>query len=103
MSDESVIYAVAGHVATITLNRPEQRNALNYEAYDRLEAAFRRAVVEPEVRCVIVTGADPAFCSGDDAGRSWPAPSPSPQPLVRRSCATARRRPPWRRSSATSR
>jgi enoyl-CoA hydratase/carnithine racemase len=66
MTSESVLYDVADHVATITLNRPEQRNALNYDAYDRLEAAFRRAVAEPEVRCVIVTGADPAFCSGDD-------------------------------------
>lgn len=66
MTSESVLYDVADHVATITLNRPEQRNALNYEAYDRLEAAFRRAVAEPGVRCVIVTGADPAFCSGDD-------------------------------------
>jgi len=87
MSDESVIYAVAGHVATITLNRPEQRNALNYEAYDRLEAAFRRAVVEPEVRCVIVTGADPAFCSGDDvreimAGPKSVSAAPS-APVVR--------------------
>lgn len=66
MTSESVLYDVADHVATITLNRPEQRNALNYDAYDRLEAAFRRAVAETEVRCVIVTGADPAFCSGDD-------------------------------------
>lgn len=66
MTSESVLYDVAHHVATITLNRPEQRSALNYDAYDRLEAAFRRAVAEPEVRCVIVTGVDPAFCSGDD-------------------------------------
>jgi len=63
---DSVLYAVEDHVATITLNRPERRNALNFEAYDRLEAAFRRAVHDPEARCVIVTGADPAFCSGDD-------------------------------------
>ena len=87
MSGESVLYAVADHVATITLNRPEQRNALNYDAYDRLEAAFRRAVAEPEVRCVIVTGADPAFCSGDDvreimAGPKAVSTAPS-APVVR--------------------
>lgn len=63
---ESVTYAVADHVATITLNRPEQRNALSRDAYARLEAAFRRAVTDSAARCVIVTGADPAFCSGDD-------------------------------------
>ena len=63
---ESVLYEVQDHIATITLNRPERRNALNFEAYDRLEAAFRRAVNDPDARCVIVTGTDPAFCSGDD-------------------------------------
>lgn len=63
---DSVTYAVTDHVATITLNRPEQRNALSRDAYARLEAAFRRAVTDVEARCVIVTGADPAFCSGDD-------------------------------------
>ncbi len=63
---DSVLFEVSDHVATITLNRPERRNALNRDAYDRLEAAFRQVVAEPQVRCVIVTGADPAFCSGDD-------------------------------------
>jgi enoyl-CoA hydratase/carnithine racemase len=59
-------YAIDDHVATITLNRPERRNALNYRAYDELEASFRMASSDLTVRCVIVTGADPAFCSGDD-------------------------------------
>jgi enoyl-CoA hydratase/carnithine racemase len=61
-----VLCAVEGHVATITLNRPERRNALNYRAYDELEQAFRTASADRDVRAVIVTGADPAFCSGDD-------------------------------------
>lgn len=65
---ESVLYEVADHVATITLNRPERRNALNWDAYARLEAAFRRVGDDEDARCVIVTGADPAFCSGDDVG-----------------------------------
>ncbi|MFI4973318.1 MAG: enoyl-CoA hydratase/isomerase family protein [Caulobacterales bacterium] len=63
---ELVKLELADHVVTITLNRPERRNALNYQAYAELEAAFRAATAEPEARCVIVTGADPAFCSGDD-------------------------------------
>lgn len=62
----TVLYEVVDHVAIITLNRPAQRNALNWDAYDRLEKALRRAVTDPQARCVIVTGADPAFCSGDD-------------------------------------
>ena len=66
MSQDTVTYAVEDHVAIITLNRPEQRNALNWDAYARLEQHLRRAVTDTEARCVIVTGADPAFCSGDD-------------------------------------
>lgn len=73
---ELVRYAVADHVATITLNRPERRNALNYPAYAALEAALKRASSENEVRCVIVTGADPAFCSGDDVREIMAGPKP---------------------------
>jgi enoyl-CoA hydratase/carnithine racemase len=60
------LYQVKDHVGRITLNRPERRNALNRQAYAELESAFRYANDDPDVRCVIVTGADPAFCSGDD-------------------------------------
>ncbi len=56
--NESVTYRVEDHVAVITLNRPEQRNALNFDAYDRLERAFRQAVRDPDARCVIVTGGE---------------------------------------------
>jgi len=63
-----------GHVAVITLDRPHRRNALNYRAYDQLEAAFRAASADPDVRCVVVTGADPAFCSGDDVGEIMAGP-----------------------------
>jgi len=63
---EPILSEVMEHVATITLNRPERRNALNFEAYARLEGAFRDVQRDPEVRCVILTGADPSFCSGDD-------------------------------------
>ena len=84
---ESVLYDVADHIATITLNRPEQRNALNFEAYDRLEAAFRQAVRDDDARCVVVTGTDPAFCSGDDVREIMAGPkavsATPPPPTVR--------------------
>ena len=67
-------YALADHILTITLNRPERRNALNWRAYDELESAFLTADADPAVRCVIVTGADPAFCSGDDVTAIMAAP-----------------------------
>jgi enoyl-CoA hydratase/carnithine racemase len=71
-----VTYAVENHVATITLNRPERRNALNFPAYAELETALRAAVADPDARCVVVTGADPAFCSGDDVLEIMAAPRP---------------------------
>ncbi|HEY2047765.1 MAG TPA: enoyl-CoA hydratase-related protein [Caulobacteraceae bacterium] len=84
---ESVLWEIEAGVATITLNRPERRNALNFEAYDALERALRRAVSDDDVRCVIVTGADPAFCSGDDVREILAAPRPAPErptsPVVR--------------------
>ncbi len=61
-----LIYEVEDHVATVTLNRPEAMNALTRSLYAQLEQAFRDAHRDPEVRCVIVTGAGRAFCSGDD-------------------------------------
>ena len=71
---ESVVARLTDHVAILTLNRPHRRNALNYQAYDQLEASLRAASDDPEVRCVVVTGADPAFCSGDDVGEIMAGP-----------------------------
>jgi enoyl-CoA hydratase/carnithine racemase len=62
MSSDEVIYEVHDHVGVITINRPEARNALNWSAYAALESAVR----ESTARCLVVTGTDPAFCSGDD-------------------------------------
>jgi enoyl-CoA hydratase len=55
-------YRVNGPVGVITLNRPEARNALTRTTYAELEETVRAATV----RCLVITGADPAFCSGDD-------------------------------------
>src|SRR5947199_8053033 len=55
-------YDVDGDVGVITLNRPEARNALTRTTYAELEDAVRTTTA----RCLVVTGTDPAFCSGDD-------------------------------------
>ena len=55
-----------GPVAVLTLNRPERRNALARAMVDQLSDALARAAVEPSVRAVIITGADPVFCAGMD-------------------------------------
>lgn len=68
-------FEITEHVATVTLNRPERRNALNFRAYDELESAFRLCSADTDIRCMIVTGADPSFCSGDDVREIMAGPS----------------------------
>jgi enoyl-CoA hydratase len=64
---ENVLVDLAGHRATITLNRPDQRNPLGGGMLRDLLAAFTWARDEPEVRVVVLTGAgDKAFCAGAD-------------------------------------
>lgn len=63
---DHIRYELEGHVLTITLDRPEVMNALNRQMYAELEDAFRAAGRDREVRCVVLTGAGRAFCSGDD-------------------------------------
>ena len=65
MSDE-VLCAVDGGVATVTLNRPDKRNAMNMALLAALRARFDELDQNPEVRVVVVRGSGPAFCSGMD-------------------------------------
>lgn len=83
MSDP-VLVSLRDHVLTIRLNRPERRNALNRAAYHSLTEAFARVQDDGAVRCVIVTGADPAFCSGDDVGEIMVAEAGARQTRARR-------------------
>jgi enoyl-CoA hydratase/carnithine racemase len=64
---ESLLYEVAGGIATITINRPERRNALSWTVMTELRAAFTEAKQDGDVRVVVLTGAgDQAFCAGAD-------------------------------------
>ncbi|HEX7891824.1 MAG TPA: enoyl-CoA hydratase/isomerase family protein [Ramlibacter sp.] len=53
-------------VETVTLNRPEVRNAFNDEVIAELTAVFSELAKRPEVRCVVLAGNGPAFCAGAD-------------------------------------
>jgi len=67
MSFTTITYAVQDGVATITLNRPESRNALNRAMCEDLVAAAAAATADHEnVRLVFVRGAGPVFCAGAD-------------------------------------
>jgi enoyl-CoA hydratase/carnithine racemase len=63
---EQVLVTVEGRVATVTLNRPEQRNPLSATMLRDLASAFRRCQQEPDVRVVVLTGAGRSFCAGAD-------------------------------------
>jgi enoyl-CoA hydratase/carnithine racemase len=64
---EQVAVSLDEHVATVTLNRPEQRNPLSATMLRDLAAAFRWCQKESEVRVVVLTGAgDRVFCAGAD-------------------------------------
>jgi naphthoate synthase/2-ketocyclohexanecarboxyl-CoA hydrolase len=67
MTYTDIIYTVADSVATITINRPEKRNAFREETLDELIDAFSTAEADRGVGVIVLTGAgDKAFCSGGD-------------------------------------
>ncbi len=65
MNLKTVLYHESGGIATITLNRPDKRNAISYELIADLSAALKQAV-ESAAQVVILTGAGSAFCAGMD-------------------------------------
>jgi enoyl-CoA hydratase len=66
MSD--VEYSIAQGVATLTINRPERRNALNQSVINGLREGLKAANDDPLVRVIILTGAGKSFCAGGDVG-----------------------------------
>jgi len=62
----SVLVSVADRVATITLNDPARRNAINLALNDELIAAIDELEGRDDVGAIVVTGAPPAFCAGAD-------------------------------------
>jgi methylglutaconyl-CoA hydratase len=65
-SAEVLLYELTGPLASITLNRPEKRNALNDQLIAALKAALRAADEDENTRCIVIRGAGSDFCSGAD-------------------------------------
>jgi len=65
MSDVLLI-SDSGGVRTLTLNRPQRKNAINPELWEALADALRAAARDTELRALVITGAGGAFCSGAD-------------------------------------
>ena len=66
MTEDVVLYTVEEGIATLTLNRPEKRNALNSELVQALKDSLEAAAADEGVRVVTITGAGKDFCSGAD-------------------------------------
>ena len=75
-----VNYEVKGHVAIVTLNRPDARNAINPEVAVRLADAWTAARDDDNVRVIVVTGNGSAFCAGADLGQLIPMMSGARKP-----------------------
>lgn len=66
--NESVIATRMGHYLLIQLNRPAKFNAFTVDMHRALIAVLGSVAENPDTRCVIPTGAGPAFCAGQDSG-----------------------------------
>ena len=69
----AIEFEYSDHIATVTINRPEARNAMNPEVFVRLYDAFHEIESNNDIRVAIITGTgDKAFCAGADLGRLIP-------------------------------
>src|SRR4051794_18277867 len=91
----SILVSLDAGVLSITLNRPDKLNAFNPEMHGLLRKALERALDEPEIRAVLLTGAGRGFCAGQDLSERDVKPGAAPvdlsvtigsyyNPLVRR-------------------
>ncbi len=64
--NDEVLYGVADHVATITLNRPERMNTISRSMLETVSALLLQANTDDDVRVIVLTGTGRAFCAGLD-------------------------------------
>ena len=72
MDQTPVLYEVADAIATITLNRPENRNSMTPDLMSAFRDAVARAAADPALRCVVITGRGASFCAGADFRNATP-------------------------------
>ncbi len=72
---QQIVYQKTGHVATVTLNRPQKLNAYSEIMVHEILAALADVRDDDEIRAVIVTGAGRGFCSGGDIGTDFQYPA----------------------------
>src|SRR5687768_17570921 len=67
---ETVLFEKADGVAWVTLNRPQVRNAINQQMQDELRELWKALRHDDDVRCIVLSGAGEAFCTGIDRGEA---------------------------------
>src|SRR5438309_9869751 len=65
-TEQNLIFQRDGHLATVTLNRPQRRNALSLDLMLELIRCLDEIAGQPEIRVVILAAAGKVFCSGHD-------------------------------------
>lgn len=81
MNYNTIALSIGDGVATLTLNRPKSLNSFNTEMFDDIRAAMKRIKDNPEVRCLLLTGAGQGFCAGQDLHDRSVAPGAKPPDL----------------------
>ena len=66
MTQTAVLYERSGHIGTLTLNRPKNRNSMTPELLKRFAEAVSELRADNEIRCAIVTGSGNCFSAGAD-------------------------------------
>lgn len=74
---EAIDHRVEAQVAWVTLNRPDARNAINDQMRGELFSVLEDARTNPDVRCLVLTGAGKGFCTGADISGPRPAAGPT--------------------------
>lgn len=90
MAYQDILYGVAGHVATIILNRPDRLNALTSTMERELRSAVEAAEADSAVRAIVITGAGRGFCAGVDMEVLSTDPAQKPDDSTTKVRATTR-------------
>ena len=77
MDYQTLLLAIENRVATVTLNRPDMRNAFNETTIAEITDVFRRLGEDPAVRAIVLAASGPAFCAGADKDCFSGSPGPS--------------------------
>lgn len=79
----TIIFEIKSGVGKITLNRPDLLNSFNKEMALAVQDALDHCAENPEVRCIVLTGAGRAFCAGQDLQEAIAADGPSLESIVK--------------------